>query len=290
MKFSFYFQLSSGRKAIRKRRKKNPDLLTPKLEVLEVQEESEQEDDDNTNEATETLENVEYDGVEAVPETIVDPDLETISPEVLAQLTQGVEEQKIVILQDHLLCSMCIAQKINPPYLCSSSEELFKHTSKAHCIKMFSCTTCWSQGALVSFDSEHELTSHVTTRHALSGQDLKRQLAQVASSSSPRGHTMSEEVLSAIDSIINADEFVTVQQQQQEQNLRKRKAKIEVVDLDSKRACTQSDSLRCAECREDCNARAMCCDNCHSWYHWQCISFTQDQTNGKWFCLKCLPV
>ncbi|XP_064638491.1 uncharacterized protein LOC135494445 [Lineus longissimus] len=275
-------KLSSGRKAIRKVPKRQTTNLTPKEEIIEV-EESEQEDDAAHQEDTEAAENVEYDGVETIPETI-HPELETISAEALAQFAQTVDEQKIVILQDHMLCSMCIAQKMNPPFTCSSSDELFKHTSKAHFIKLFSCTTCWSQGALVSFDSEHDLTSHVTARHALSGHDLKRQLA-AASSSGAKSHTMSEEVLSAIDSIINADEFVTVQEQQQEL---KRKARTEFDD--AKRVCTDGDILRCAECQEECNARAMCCDNCHSWYHWQCISFTQDQTNGKWFCLKCLPV
>ncbi|XP_058816619.1 uncharacterized protein LOC131679884 [Topomyia yanbarensis] len=44
----------------------------------------------------------------------------------------------------------------------------------------------------------------------------------------------------------------------------------------------------CALCQSEDNSRMVCCDQCHKWYHFDCVEVTEDVADHEWSCTNCV--
>lgn len=71
-----------------------------------------------------------------------------------------------MVKEKPILCSSCITNKISPPFICATQNELMKHIAIKHNMPLFTCSTRWSQtGSLIHFQDEIRLKRHVKVQH-----------------------------------------------------------------------------------------------------------------------------
>ncbi|XP_074661727.1 uncharacterized protein LOC141914437 isoform X2 [Tubulanus polymorphus] len=204
-------------------------------------------------------------------------------------------DSKSVLFEKSIVCSFCIKDKINPPYLCSCRRELDRHISTSHSsLKPISCAICWADGVINSYASETFLQKHIRIEHN------HHKKKSIVIDYNNRDDYLNSSPITEINNSNSEKELEILIDQPGNAGLQNL-AKLKLDNLLSSKVEKTPSRLvaeTCPVCHKNCNANpkkkstfSIECDNCHRWYHWKCAPINEAPPEHiRWFCFHCDPI